>query len=53
MIQLLRIIFDLLTPHLKFDVSLVDEHTVDRPPDAKGPKVYKVRLNKVAEINPV
>ena len=44
---------DFLTLHLKFDVSLIDEHTVDRPSDAKGPKVYKVKLNKVAEINPV
>ncbi|KAH8113254.1 argonaute-like protein [Phellopilus nigrolimitatus] len=38
----------------EFDVCLSDTRTADvqRPSD-KGPKVYKIRLNKVAEINPI
>jgi len=38
-----------LTLFLKFEVVLGDANTRR---DGKPPKVYKVRLNKVAEINP-
>ncbi|THH11493.1 hypothetical protein EW145_g610 [Phellinidium pouzarii] len=40
--------------HYEFDVTLSDTRTTDvhRVSD-KGPKIYKIRLNKVAEINPI
>ncbi|KAH8105885.1 argonaute-like protein [Cristinia sonorae] len=37
-----------------FDVTLVDPRVPDSPPreNKRGPRVYKVKLTKVAEINP-
>lgn len=35
--------------HLQFDVSLPDSRS---GASSKGPKVYKIKLTKVAEINP-
>ena len=40
--------FEVAHNHLQFDISLTDPRV---EPGARGPKVYKVRLTKVAEIN--
>lgn len=42
-------------PYLKFNVSLSDETTRGSPGEntsGRGPRVYKIRLTKVATINP-
>ncbi|KAI5124926.1 hypothetical protein M0805_007353 [Coniferiporia weirii] len=40
--------------HFEFDVTLSDTRTSDTQRGSdRGPKVYKIRLNKVAEINPI
>ncbi|KAJ7590925.1 argonaute-like protein [Mycena floridula] len=47
--------YDVIMPSEKFDVALVDkisEAAASANPNAKGPKIYKIRLTKAAEINP-
>lgn len=38
--------------HIQFEVTLEDPKNVKSASKGKGPKVYKIRLAKVAEINP-
>lgn len=41
---------------MQFDVTLTDTRSTDlekKGDVGKGPKVYKIRLTKVAEINPM
>lgn len=54
-VRLFISLLSLCSSLFQFDVALVDkmsEAAASANPNAKGPKIYKIRLTKAAEINP-